>query len=71
MLKIGRMVRGWRGWLINPLTVAHPLPAVTRLDRQRSYEPFAVMRQLLTTFGVVEYKLGSQDLAWGTRPKVQ
>jgi demethylmenaquinone methyltransferase/2-methoxy-6-polyprenyl-1,4-benzoquinol methylase len=67
----GKLVHGWRGWLINPVTVAYSLPAVTTLDRKRSYEPFAVMRPLLAGFGIKEYKLGSQYLAWGTRPTAQ
>ncbi len=56
---------------IKPVMVAYSLPAVTTLDRTRSYEPFAMMRELLTDFGIAEYKLGSQYLAWGTRPTAQ
>jgi demethylmenaquinone methyltransferase/2-methoxy-6-polyprenyl-1,4-benzoquinol methylase len=63
-----KLVRGWRGWLINPLTVLYSLPAVTTLDRRRSYEPFSLMRSLLTDFTVKERLLGSQYLAWGSAP---
>lgn len=63
----GKLVHGWRGWLINPLTVAYSLPAVTTLDLRRSYEPFGLMRQLLTEFGFEERMLGSQYLAWGRK----
>lgn len=41
----GQLMRGWVGWLVNPVTIAYSLPAVTTLDRARSYEPFALMRQ--------------------------
>lgn len=63
----GKLARGWRGWLINPITVAYSLPAVTTLDRQRSYETFAVLRQLLRDVRIEERKLGSQYLAWGSK----
>lgn len=63
----GKLARGWRGWLINPLTVLYSLPAVTTLDRQRSYEPFALMRSL-PNFTINERLLGSQYLAWGSVP---
>jgi demethylmenaquinone methyltransferase/2-methoxy-6-polyprenyl-1,4-benzoquinol methylase len=62
----GKLTRGWKGWLVNAITIAYSLPAVTTLDRARSYEPFAPMAQLLTDFHVEERKLGSQYLAWGT-----
>jgi demethylmenaquinone methyltransferase/2-methoxy-6-polyprenyl-1,4-benzoquinol methylase len=62
-----KLARGWRGWVINPLTVLYSLPAVTTLDHRRSYEPFSLMRSLLTDFTVEERLLGSQYLAWGLR----
>lgn len=63
----GKLVRGWSGWLINPLTIAYSLPAVTTLDRHRAYEPHDLMRRLLENVEVAEYKWGSQYLAWGVR----
>lgn len=63
----GKLVHGRLGWFVNPVTIAYSLPAVTTLDRARSYEPFTLMRQLLTDFHVEERKLGSQYLAWGTK----
>jgi ubiquinone/menaquinone biosynthesis C-methylase UbiE len=63
----GKLVHGWRGWLINPLTITYSLPAVTTLDAKQSYEPYAVMRNLLADFEVADRKLGSQYLAWGAR----
>jgi demethylmenaquinone methyltransferase/2-methoxy-6-polyprenyl-1,4-benzoquinol methylase len=59
----GKLVHGWRGWLINPLTVLYSLPAVTTLDLGRSHEPFAIMRELLAGLTVEERMLGSQYLA--------
>ncbi len=59
----GKLVRGWRGQLINPITIAYSLFAVTELDRERSYEPFALMRDILVDCHVEERKLGSQYLA--------
>jgi demethylmenaquinone methyltransferase/2-methoxy-6-polyprenyl-1,4-benzoquinol methylase len=60
----GKLVRGWRGWLINPLTVAYSLPFITTLDRSR--DPFTILRELLPDCQVRERKFGSQYLAWGT-----
>ncbi len=67
----GKLVRGWRGWLINPITVLYSLPAVTTLDPERSYEPFAVLRSLLTDLTVEEHLLGSQYLARGSASPVR
>jgi len=64
----GKLARGRRGWLINPVTVLYSLPAVTTLDIERSFEPFALMRQLLSNVDVKERMLGSQYLAWGVGP---
>ena len=62
-----RLVEGWRGWLINPLTVAYSLPAVTTRDVRRSYRPFAVLEPLLVDLRVDERLLGSHYLAWGRK----
>lgn len=58
-----KLARGWRGWLVNPLTVAYSLPAVTTLDRRT--EPYARMRELVEDFRLEERLLGSQYLASG------
>ena len=62
-----KLVHGWRGWLINPITVAYSLAAVTTRDARRSYRPFSVLEERLADFQVEELWLGSQYLAWGTR----
>ncbi len=61
-----KLVHGWRG-LINPITVAYSLPAVTSRDVRRSYRPFAGLEELLRDFHLEERWLGSQYLAWGRR----
>lgn len=66
-----KLVRGWRGRLINPITVLYSLPAVTTLDRERSYEPFGALRSLLADLTVEERLLGSQYLARGSAPLVR
>lgn len=63
----GMLVHGWLGRLINPITIAYSLPAVTILDPARSYEPFSALHQLLTDVHVEGRKLGSQYLAWGAK----
>lgn len=62
-----RLVEGWRGWLVNPLTVAYSLPAITNRDLRRSHRPFAPLEPLLVDFRVDERLLGSHYLAWGRR----
>jgi demethylmenaquinone methyltransferase/2-methoxy-6-polyprenyl-1,4-benzoquinol methylase len=62
-----KLVPGWRGWLVNPITVAEALPAVTTRDLRRSYRPFAELEELLLDFHVEERWLGSQYLVWGRR----
>lgn len=62
----GKLVHGWRG-LINPITVAYSLPAVTSRDVRRSYRPFAVLEEFLRDVHVEERWLGSQYLVWGRR----
>lgn len=52
------------------ITVLYALPAVTALDPERAYEPFAVLRSLLTDLTVEERLLGSQYLARGSAPPV-
>jgi hypothetical protein len=51
-------------------TVLYCLPAVTTLDPERSYEPFAVLRSLLTALTIEERLLGSQYLARGSAAPV-
>ena len=58
-----KLVRGWRGWLINPLTVAYSLPFVT--TRDRTSDPLAIMRESVADCRVEERLLGSRYLAWG------
>ena len=62
-----KLVRGWRGWLINPITVAYSLTAVTTRDARRSYRPFTAIEERLVEFHLEERWLGSQYLAWGKR----
>ena len=62
-----KLVHGWRGWLINPISVAYSLTAVTTRDARRSYRPFSALEERLVDFHVEEHWLGSQYLAWGTR----
>jgi len=62
-----KLVHGWRGWLINPITVAYSLTAVTTRDVERSYAPFSALEERLADFHVEERWLGSQYLASGTR----
>ncbi|MBI4203722.1 MAG: methyltransferase domain-containing protein [Betaproteobacteria bacterium] len=63
----GKLARGWRGWLINPVTVAYALPFITTFDRSRP--PFTIVLELIPECYVEERLLGSQYLAWGTRPR--
>lgn len=60
-----KLVRGWRGWFINPITVGYSLPFITTLDPTR--EPYAVLRTLLLDCRVEERRLGSAYLVWGTK----
>jgi SAM-dependent methyltransferase len=62
-----RLVEGWRGWLVNPLTLACSLPAVIDRDVSRAYRPFAVLESLLVDFGLEQRWLGSHYLAWGSK----
>jgi len=62
-----KLVHGWRGWLINPITVAYSLPAVTSRDVDRSFRPFAVLERLLVDFQIEERWLGSLYLVSGRR----
>jgi len=59
-----KLARGWRGWLVNPITVAYSLPAITTLDWRT--EPYARMRELLDDFRLEEGLFGSQYLAGAT-----
>ena len=61
------LANGWRGWLINPVTVAYSFPAVTKRDVARSFRPFAVLDPLVSDLRVEEQLLGSHYLAWGMR----
>ncbi len=60
-----KLVRGWRGALVNPLTRAYSGLAVTRA---LVHEPYAVLRERLAGFHVDERGLGSQYLAAGVQP---
>jgi len=62
-----KLTHGWRGWIINPVTVAYSLPAVTRRDIERSFRPFAVLEALVADLRVEEQWLGSHYLASGRR----
>jgi demethylmenaquinone methyltransferase/2-methoxy-6-polyprenyl-1,4-benzoquinol methylase len=57
-----KLARGWRGALVNPLTRAYSGLAVTRA---LVHEPYAVLRERLSSFRVDESGLGSQYLAAG------
>lgn len=57
-----KLAHGWRGWLVNPLTVAYSLPAVTTRDVRHAYRPFSVLEELLGDVCVEEHWLGSQYL---------
>ena len=59
-----KLVHGWRA-LINPITVAYSLAAVTSRDVRRAYRPFAALEELLRDVQVEERWLGSQYLVWG------
>lgn len=61
-----KLVHGWRA-LINPITVAYSLPAVTSRDLRPAYRPFALLEELLRDVQVEERWLGSQYLVWGKR----
>ena len=61
-----KLVHGWRA-LINPVTVAYSLTAVTTRDVRRSYRPFAALEELHRDVHVEERWLGSQYLVWGRR----
>jgi len=60
-----KLAHGWRGWIMNPITVAYSLPAVTTRDVRRSYRPYAGLEEILDEFHVEERGLGSLYLAWG------
>jgi demethylmenaquinone methyltransferase/2-methoxy-6-polyprenyl-1,4-benzoquinol methylase len=62
-----KLVRGWRGWLVNPITVAYSLPAITTRDVEGSFRPYAVLERLLDEVDVEESLLGSHYLAWSER----
>jgi ubiquinone/menaquinone biosynthesis C-methylase UbiE len=60
-----KLVHGWRGCLVNPITVAYSLPAVTTWDAAGAFEPYAALRELVNDFEVEERLLGSHYLVWG------
>lgn len=62
-----KLAHGWRGWIVNPITIAYSLPAVTTRDVKRSFRPYAVLEEILDEFRVEERGLGSLYLAWGRR----
>jgi demethylmenaquinone methyltransferase/2-methoxy-6-polyprenyl-1,4-benzoquinol methylase len=62
-----KLAHGWRGWILNPLTVACSLPAVTTRDVRRSFRPYARLEELVDEFRVEERGMGSLYLAWGRR----
>jgi len=62
-----KLAHGWRGWIINPVTIAYSLPAVTTRDVKRSFRPYASLEELVDDLHVEERGLGSLYLAWGQR----
>jgi len=62
-----KLAHGWRGWIINPVTIAYSLPAVTTRDVKRSFRPYASLEELVDDLHVEERGLGSLYLAWGRR----
>ena len=62
-----KLVHGWRGWLINPVTVAYSLPAVSTRDIARSYRPYASLEALFGDLRVEERLFGSLYLVRATR----
>jgi ubiquinone/menaquinone biosynthesis C-methylase UbiE len=62
-----KLVRGWRGWLINPITIAYSLPAVSTRDAARSYEPYAILSEQLDDLRVEQRLLGSHYVTRAVR----
>jgi ubiquinone/menaquinone biosynthesis C-methylase UbiE len=58
----GKLARGWRGAIVNPITRAYSGLAITHALVR---EPYAVLRERLADFRVEERALGSQYLAAG------
>lgn len=62
-----KLVHGWRGWLVNPITLAYSLPAVTNRDLDLAFEPYAPLRERLPDLRVQERLIGSHYVTWGSR----
>lgn len=60
-----KLAGGWRGWVINPITVAYSLTGVTNRDIDRAHRPFAELEKCLIDFRVEERLLGSHYLVSG------
>lgn len=59
-----RLVRGPRGWLLNPITLAYARTAITQ---PLTVRPWKHLEDLLGSLRVQEYWLGSSYLAYGIR----